>query len=194
MKGFVRTNTLFSLCGLNCGLCPMNLAGHCPGCGGGSGNQSCSIAKCSLTHEGIAYCFQCPNFPCSFYVEQEPFDSFITYQNRLKDMNKAMEIGTEAYNQIQKEKRALLRDWLENWNDGRHKTLFCVAVNLLELDELQGIMAVAEKEAGEIELDSKARAFLLAELLHESAQSKDLVLFLRKKPLVEKKSQQKKGK
>ena len=29
MKGFIRKNQLFSLCGLNCGLCPMLLGGHC---------------------------------------------------------------------------------------------------------------------------------------------------------------------
>ena len=48
MKGFVRENQLLSLCGLNCGLCPMKLDGYCPGCGGGDGNQSCAIARCSI--------------------------------------------------------------------------------------------------------------------------------------------------
>ena len=33
MKGFERENQLFSLCGLNCGLCPMFLGNHCGGCG-----------------------------------------------------------------------------------------------------------------------------------------------------------------
>lgn len=32
-KDFVRGNLWFSLCGLNCGLCPMKLDSHCPGCG-----------------------------------------------------------------------------------------------------------------------------------------------------------------
>lgn len=48
MKGFKRNNQLLSLCGLNCGLCPMHIDGYCPGCGGGAGNQSCRIARCSL--------------------------------------------------------------------------------------------------------------------------------------------------
>ena len=52
MKGFNRPNQLFSLCGLNCGLCPMFLNKNCPGCGGGEGNQSCKIAKCSMEHDG----------------------------------------------------------------------------------------------------------------------------------------------
>lgn len=36
MKGFTRTETRFSLCGLNCTLCSMHLGGYCPGCGGRS--------------------------------------------------------------------------------------------------------------------------------------------------------------
>ena len=54
MKDFLRQEPLFSLCGLNCGLCTMHLGGHCPGCGGGAGNQSCSLARCSLQHGGVA--------------------------------------------------------------------------------------------------------------------------------------------
>lgn len=67
MKGFKRTNLYFSLCGLNCGLCTMRLDGHCPGCGGGEGNQSCAIAKCSLQHNKVEYCFNCSEFPCLRY-------------------------------------------------------------------------------------------------------------------------------
>lgn len=57
MKGFNRQNQLLSLCGLNCGLCPMFLNKNCPGCGGGEGNQSCKIARCSMEHSGVEYCF-----------------------------------------------------------------------------------------------------------------------------------------
>ena len=71
MKGFTREETRFSLCGLNCTLCPMRLGGYCPGCGGGAGNQSCAIAKCSLEHGGVLFCWECPEYPCSRY---EGFD------------------------------------------------------------------------------------------------------------------------
>ena len=53
MKGFTREDKRFSLCGLNCGLCPMQIGGYCPGCGGGEGNQSCAIARCSLEHDKV---------------------------------------------------------------------------------------------------------------------------------------------
>lgn len=34
MKDFYRTYPQVALCGLNCLLCPMNIGGWCPGCGG----------------------------------------------------------------------------------------------------------------------------------------------------------------
>ena len=72
MKGFTRTEPRFSLCGLNCALCSMHLDGYCPGCGGGAGNQSCGIARCSLEHGGVSFCWQCPEYPCPRY---EGFDA-----------------------------------------------------------------------------------------------------------------------
>lgn len=81
MKGFVRNNQYLSLCGLNCKLCPMNLTGHCSGCG--VDNQSCKIAKCSIEHGKIEYCFQCTSFPCDKYAHIDDFDSFITHHNQM---------------------------------------------------------------------------------------------------------------
>lgn len=133
MKGFVRNNQYLSLCGLNCKLCPMNLAGHCSGCG--VDNQSCKIAKCSIEHGKIEYCFQCTSFPCDKYAHIDDFDSFITHHNQMNDMEKASQIGIPAYNAEQEEKRKLLDFLLSHYNDGRRKNLFCVAVNLLTIKE-----------------------------------------------------------
>lgn len=88
LKDFKRTDLLFSLCGLNCGLCPVHLDGHCPGCGGGDGNQSCKIARCSLQHSKPEYCSQCREFPCEKYEDIDAFDSFVTHQNQKRDLKK----------------------------------------------------------------------------------------------------------
>ena len=99
MKGFKRENRLLSLCGLNCGLCTMYLGKYCPGCGGGEGNQPCAMARCSLQHPGVEYCWQCRSFPCDIYEGIDEYDSFITHRNRFKDMKRAEEIGVERYNE-----------------------------------------------------------------------------------------------
>ena len=102
MRGFERKNQLLSLCGLNCGLCPMLLDGHCGGCG--HGNQSCKIARCSLKHGGLEYCFECSEYPCETYLRAGEFDSFISHRNQKLDMEKAKNIGINAYNAEQREK------------------------------------------------------------------------------------------
>ena len=142
MKGFERSNRYFSLCGLNCGLCPMNLSGHCGGCG--AGNQSCKLARCSMEHGNIEYCFQCGEFPCQKYDHIADFDSFITHQNQLADIEKAQLIGIAAYNIEQAEKIKVLNHLLSNYNDGRKKNLFCIAVNLLDLDSVKELISELE--------------------------------------------------
>ena len=139
MRGFERKNQLFSLCGLNCGLCPMLLGNHCGGCG--NGNQSCKIAKCSLEHDAVVYCFECGLYPCEKYQNIDEYDSFITHRRRKADLEKAQRIGIEQYNHEQKEKVQMLNHLLANFNDGRRKNFFCVAVNLLELPELREIFS-----------------------------------------------------
>lgn len=107
MKGFVHDNLLLSLCGLNCGLCPMHLDGRCPGCGGGEGNQSCRIARCSLEHGNVAYCGDCGSYPCEKYQHFDDFDSFITHQRRAADLKRLKKIGESAYSAEQQERLKL---------------------------------------------------------------------------------------
>ena len=95
MKGFTRAETRFSLCGLGCALCSMQLGGYCPGCGGGAGNQSCPIAKCSLEHGGVQFCWECPEYPCARYAGFDDGDSFVPHRNRQQDIAQARELGLE---------------------------------------------------------------------------------------------------
>lgn len=179
MKDFIRADQLFFLCGLNCGLCTMCLGGYCPGCGGGKGNQSCAIARCGLDHGGIAYCWQCGEFPCARYKEDE-YGSFITHQNRLRDLENARRTSMEAYHAEQREKCGILHFLLENYNDGRRKTLFALAANLLELEDLREILErLSDKTAG---LPLRERAGRAAALCREAAVRRGIDLRLRKAP------------
>lgn len=178
MKGFERKDLLFSLCGLNCGLCTMQLGGYCPGCGGGAGNQGCAIARCSLEHGGVEYCWQCGEFPCGRYEGIEAYDSFVTHQNQLSDMEKAKRIGPAAYQAEQRKKREILEFLLDTCNDGRRKGFFALAVNLLELEELQ---TVREELARDGDLPLKERAARAASMLQALAGRRQVELKLRKR-------------
>ena len=180
MKGFNRPNQLFSLCGLNCGLCPMFLNKYCPGCGGGEGNQSCKIARCSMEHSGVEYCFQCGEYPCEKYAHIDDYDSFITHRRRKADLAKAQQSGMEAYNAEQMEKARILDVLISNYNDGRKKTLFCVAVNLLELQELQAVLREIECKSDMAALSLKETSAFVASLLQDTASRRKIDLKLHK--------------
>ncbi|BDF03095.1 DUF3795 domain-containing protein [[Clostridium] hylemonae] len=182
MKDFKRDNLLLSLCGLNCGLCPMRLGDHCPGCGGGEGNQSCRIAKCSLSHDKVEYCCECGSYPCGKYEGIDEFDSFITHRNRRKDLQKLKQAGVDLYVTEQEEKVRILRFLLENYNDGRRKNFFCVAVNLLELQDIRRIVEQAEAETKQDGSELKEKAACIVRLFRETADGQNIELKLRKKP------------
>lgn len=182
MKGFTRTETHFSLCGLNCALCSMHLGGFCPGCGGGAGNQSCAIAKCSLEHGGVSFCWACPEYPCSRYEGFDDGDSFVPHRSRRQDIALAMETGLEAYLACLEEKRAILDQLLAEYNDGRRKTMFHTAVYLLPLEDLRSVMAALDNQPELGERAIKERALAAAGLLQGAADRRNISLKLKKKP------------
>lgn len=179
MKNFIRDYPLFSVCGLNCGLCTMHIGGHCPGCGGGDGNQSCAIARCSM-EKGVAFCFECGTYPCAKYDGVDANDSFVTHLRQKQDLSRLKRIGLDAYRTELDEKIAILLLLLANYNDGRHKSPFCTAVNLLELDILREIMAALSVETM-AEMTAKEKAKLAAAKFDSAAAARDFSLKLRKK-------------
>lgn len=181
MKDFNRSYTLFSLCGLNCGLCPMHLDNYCPGCGGGPGNQSCKIAKCSLDHGKIQFCYLCDLYPCEKYKDIDKFDSFITHRNQLKDLDKIKKIGIDAYNIELAEKIEILKYLLSSYNDGRRKSFFCLAVNLLELEDLKTVVKQIQAETKGENLTIKDKAILAVKTFQAMAEKKNILLKLNKK-------------
>lgn len=185
MKEFKRNNQYFSLCGLNCGLCSMHIGSYCPGCGCGP-HHSCSIAKCSVEHGGLEYCFECNEFPCIKYEGADQYDSFITHRNQFKDIEKAKHIGVDAYNQEQIEKMDILNYLLENYNAGRQKTFFCVAVNLLDIQDIREIMVEMDVNSGDNNLSIKDKAAYAVSRFQTAANEKGVELKLRKKAKTEK--------
>lgn len=179
MKGFERKNQLLSLCGLNCGLCPMRLEGHCGGCG--RGNQSCGIARCSLTQGKIEYCYACAHYPCERYQNMADYEFFIVHRNQKADLEKAQRIGIDAYNREQEEKVRILELLLSTCNDGRRKNFFCVAVNLLELSDIREALRQMESESGLSSWTLGERCAYIVSAFQEIADRYHIILKLNKK-------------
>lgn len=181
LKNFSRADPLFSLCGLNCGLCIMYIGKYCPGCGGGEGNQSCSIARCSLNHDGVEYCVLCREYPCEKYDGIEVLDSFIVHRNQKNDLEKMKSIGLEAYQAELHEKMNILELLLSDYNDGRRKSFYCLAVNLLELHDLKSVMEDIEAEMELKHLTVGEKAKIAVKFFEAMAGRRNIHLKLQKK-------------
>lgn len=180
MKGkFTRTDSLFSLCGLNCGLCPMYIRGGCGGCFTDSPcYPSCPIAPCSVRHGNVEYCYQCKEYPCKRYDGIDLHDSLISHRNQKKDLAKAKEIGIDAYLREQRAKVGILNRLLEEYDDGRKDVFFCLAVNMLPLEHLGKILE--ESDVASDRMERREKADFVERKMYAAAQELGIELKLRR--------------
>ena len=171
-----RSYPQFSLCGLNCILCPRynsTSLSRCPGCGGEDfpdKHPNCSIISCNHRKEKKAFCFECSQFPCSKYPLTDEKDSFISYLHRQRNMIYAQK-DLDAYLEELQMKHQLLTWLLEKYNDGRSLSYFCTAVNNLELDDLFEI---------ERDIDSLTTTKSVKDRISLLAQKRNITIGLRK--------------
>lgn len=182
MKEYKREYPRFSLCGLNCCLCPRfhtDGSSKCPGCGGKDfslKHPTCAVVTCNRKHDNVEFCFQCSAYPCPKYKAKNEKDSFITYQNVQKDLASAKKDLKGHLKTLDKILGHLVF-LLKNFDDGRSKSFFCMAVNLLPLPDLDKIMKsdFVVKNAGD-----KTSAKELAVIMKDAANKLGIEIVLRK--------------
>ncbi len=186
MEEYTRTTPQFSLCGLNCGLCPRYQTqgeSRCPGCGGPDfrlKHPACAVITCSKKHGSPEYCFECSAYPCERYSRTGEADSFISYRNVIADFEKAKTSGVEPYMAELREKIEILEFLLNTYNDGRRKSYYCSAVNLLPLPDLREIMSETQEKIAPSDIPQKEKIEETIRLFEARAKSKDIELKLRK--------------
>lgn len=187
MKEHYRAYPEYAACGLNCGLCPRYHTqgiSRCPGCGGPGfyhKHPSCAIINCGQRHGGVEYCVLCGEFPCRRYMDEHPEDSFITYRNVTRDFETVKTGGIKAYQAGLDEKIGLLQWLLEYCNDGRRKNFYCLAVNLLELEDVKATVARIREQTVVEEGNVKERAARAVRLFEEMAGERGIELRLKNK-------------
>lgn len=163
MEYKTRKYPLFSACGLNCGLCPRyhtNGNSKCCGCAGegfSTVHPPCGVLSC-CQRKGIEYCYLCEEYPCKKYDGADLSDSFITHKNQFCDLIKAKQNGMESYQAELDEKVGILVELLKCYDDGRCKSFYCIAVNLLELKDIQVVMVqISDEVTPDTPLKEKGR-------------------------------------
>ena len=141
-------------------------------------HPSCAVITCSQKHGGVAYCFLCECYPCERYGKPGGRDSFITYQNVLRDMRKAAQNGMEQYRAEMQEKIAFLETLISRYNDGKKKSFYCTAVNLLDSEDLDDIKGKIEKR--DPAMSQKETIQWIESMFVEKAKAGGISLKLRK--------------
>ncbi|MFX1316269.1 MAG: DUF3795 domain-containing protein [Promethearchaeota archaeon] len=177
-------------CGLDCGLCPVFYTkgpSRCPGCCGPdffNRHPSCSIITCCIKVHNYETCAECNEFPCSKIDKWDKYDSFISHRASLSNLRSIKEIGIEKFLIHQQKKVKLLEFMLENFNEGRSKSLFCIATALLPIRDLEkGLKESIEtvKNENMSSKDLKAKSKILKEKIKEIADKEKVELKLRRK-------------
>jgi hypothetical protein len=173
-------------CGLDCGLCPRYHtvgSSRCPGCAGqGFSPRSCRLLTCCVQKHHLECCANCPESAgCRTLARvkeaSKVTDSFISYVPIKATHELVKQIGIEEFAHLLEERITFLKQLIEEYDDGRSKAYYCLAVQLLPLNDLKDILAEIIK--GYPGIDVKAGAAELHKAFNTLALQKGLTLKLR---------------
>ena len=175
------------ICGLSCRLCPRYHIESKSRCGGCKSkfrmSAGCPFITCAIKKKEIEFCWQCKeNETCEKWRKHREFskqvDSFICYQKLEDNVAFIQKNGVNEFGKVQKTRENLLKEMLQEFNEGRSKSYYCVAATILEIEELEDVLTKAKKKSTVLEVKDKSK--VLHSMLDELAGRKDYYLKLRK--------------
>lgn len=175
------------ICGLSCRLCPMyntETESRCLGCKSPSRMAvGCPFITCAIKGKGVEFCWDCEEHTtCEKWRKHreagKKVDSFKCYQTLEEDIAIIMKNGVGEFNKIQKTREKILRGMLQEFNEGRSKSYYCIASTVLTTEELGEAVLKARQASEGLSLKEKSRIF--HSILDEIARKKKYHLKLRK--------------
>lgn len=175
------------VCGLSCRLCPMfnsKSASRCAGCKSeGRMKVGCPFITCAVKKRGIEFCWQCPdNESCEKWHKHRTLgqtrDSFVCYQRLENNIAFIEHHGVVAFVADQEDRERLLSAMLDNFNEGRSKSFYCIAATVMEIEEITEAIAKARAESTGSDIKAKSKA--LHAILNKIAQERNYTLRIRK--------------
>ena len=174
------------ICGLSCRLCPHYHTEGASRCGGcktefrmGAG---CPFITCAQK-KGIEFCWDCEEKKtCEKWAKHreaaKKADSFKCYQKLEEDIACIQKNGVDEFEEMQKKREHLLKEMLREFNEGRSKSYYCIAVTVMEIGESEEALTQARKNSDGLEM--KAKSKVLHSILDEIAEQRNYFLKLRK--------------
>jgi len=179
-------------CGLDCGLCPRYYtegSSRCPGCcsqGFFNTHPGCGHITCCVKKKNLETCAECEDFPCSKFDSwfgNAAYDSFLTHKKVEQNLYFIKKHGVEKFLEQQRERIKLLEEMLKEFNEGRSRSYYCIAVALLSVDDVKKSIESAKKEIKTLVVrkdDVKSKAKILKKIIQHIADKKGIDLKLRK--------------
>jgi len=186
MTDKLKKHEVIGCCGIDCGLCPVfHSKGNsaCPGCGGVGFKEkhpSCSFITCCVIKKSLEVCSDCLEYPCKrFDSEKNGYDSFVTHKKVFSNLDYIKNIGISPFIDQQRIRIDILTNLLQNFDDGRSKSFFCISCALLPIDKLQNIHRFMKSLS--LNTDLKERNKQIRDLLLTTADILNIKLILDKK-------------
>lgn len=175
------------VCGLSCRLCPRyHTKGEskCWGCKSELRMAvGCPLITCAVKKKGIEFCWDCEeNENCEKWKEHREFgkqhDTFKCYQKLEDNIFFIQKNGAGEFEKLQKIREKMLKEMLQDFNEGRSKTYYCIATTILEINELKKALNEAREQSKGLEIKGKSK--VLHTFLDTVAERKNYCLKLRK--------------
>lgn len=175
------------ICGLACPLCPRfhtRGSSRCEGCKSPARMAAgCPFITCAVKKKGIEFCWECDERrTCERWREHSEFgrrhDTFVCYGQLEANIAFLEEHGAREFQKAQRKRVRLLNQMLEQFDEGRSKTFYCIAATLLEVADLETALEHAGRESSGGDIKAKAQS--LHSQLNEIAARQGLELALRK--------------
>jgi len=175
------------ICGLSCKLCPMyhmRSKSTCEGCKSETRmSLGCKFITCAVKKKEIEFCWECDeSVHCEKWQKHREAgkkgDSFKCYQKLEDDIRFIQNNGIEQFLRDQNKREEILKDLLDNFNEGRSKSYYCIAATVMEIKEIEEAVLKAKKESND--LDVKGKSKMLHKILDETANKNMYKLKLRK--------------
>lgn len=175
------------ICGLSCRLCPMYntvTESRCLGCKSPERMKvGCPFITCAIKKKGIEFCWDCDELvTCEKWLchreAGKRADSFKCYQTLESDISFILTNGVAKFNGIQIQRSELLKEMLQEFNEGRSKSYYCIACTVLAIEELNEALKEARKMSEGSGI--KEKSGILHTILDHIAHKKGYTLKLRK--------------
>jgi hypothetical protein len=157
-----EAKNLIGCCGLYCGLCnkfQSKAPSRCIDCRLGEQHAWCSIWNCCVKKHGFETCTECSEiFNCPIFLRRK----VVEWISAADNLHQIKEVGLESWLREQEERRALLEELLQNYNEGRSMNLYCkvcarMPVDLIKKAAEEAIEKLASEKLDKSNMKSKAR-------------------------------------